>query len=191
MTLTITNRLYSSRNSNQSVHLGDFYLQSPCQAYELAPLTKVLFQAWINFEYSYLINKLNITAINTYDENKLADSQYGLISQFTRKKVYVFAGGSKSPFLSDFHNRSFRLIHDYHHFLTKHHQPFSIAGETQAYKIAQDSLVSFGKRLGYAKVNINQAVSVLYSEIILQAHAYHANGCKFPATQKVVLIPQG
>jgi hypothetical protein len=147
-------------------HLGTLYLEA--KENQLTPAQLLEVKDWIDDEFSRIPYRVEFVEYQPY---KSAEEMTLRVA--SDKVLLISNSGSESELLGTHHNLKFRAVHDWHHL--KSGADFSILGEWQAYLHA------------ITRTQSRIVKAVLFSEIVLQAAAYHVLG-DFPETQKLVLL---
>lgn len=147
-------------------HLGTLYLEA--NENQLTPAQLLEVKNWIDDEYERIPFPVEFVDYQPY---KSAEEMQLNVSN--ERVLRISSSGSESELLGTHHNLKFRAVHDWHHL--KSGADFSILGEWQAYLHA------------ITRTQSRIVKAVLFSEIVLQAAAYHVLG-DFPETQKLVLL---
>lgn len=152
---------------NQRIaQLGNLYLESNENQITPAQLREV--KDWIDEEYEHIPYPVKFVDGTPYSSQKVMRD-----SVTATNTLLISRSGSESKLLGELHNLKFRAVHDWHHIRCD--ADFSIMGEWQAYLH------------GITRTRSRIVKAVLFSEIVLQAAAYHVLG-DFPETQKLVLL---
>lgn len=175
--MTARIRSLTPTHRNELIIIGKIYLNTSDDRSRVDPGTIRLIDR-VNNE---LVMDLKRFA-NIYPSDRGAKSLDDLNHYITSGSLPVYIGGTHSvlgidPMLE-------RAAHDLCHFITQ--ADFNLSGELKTFHYQASRLEFFGHMMGYSKPIITQAISVLYSEIYLQACAYDYLGC-FPDSQKIVL----
>lgn len=178
-----------ARQGDVTCNIGHIYLNSKDETDKVTPETKQLLIDWINDEYSLMKENhpnldINYTSITEEPSLSMLDDVFTHES----RSLDVFNGGTSSPLFSYHVNVRFRAVHDWHHWIAR--AEFDFTGEMKAFKLAVESIKLFCEMYEASEETIAQAVSVLYSEIVLQVAAHNLLG-DYPKDQKIVLCAIG
>jgi hypothetical protein len=166
---------------NELTHLGSVYVNSSCDLSRVDTKTIQLIKDFYTNVFLSISDNVCIMAVSQDIKPDLA-----VITDRYRNSeyphIYYYNGGSNG--LLGISKMVERVSHDVLHIDSE--ADFTLAGEYKVWWHTSQIIEKYGQSQGYDDNTIRQAISVLYSEIYLQACAYDYLG-GYPSQQKIVL----
>jgi hypothetical protein len=166
---------------NELFHIGAVYLNSANDIDKVTSDTIDLLCGLNNELFLELQDRCHILPSDNGGASSLQELTECILSH---EPLTIFSGGTYG--ILGLNKIIERGAHDYIHFLIQ--ADFTLAGEYQAFIKTAELVEQYGKANQFRHFTISQAISVVYSEIYLQAAAWDYFGGNYPPEQKIVLL---